>query len=73
VFVARDVLGWPAADCADLLGTSVAAASSALQRARATLRERLPARRSQWAAGETSAVEREVLAAFIAAHDFLSS
>lgn len=69
VFVTRDVLGWPAADCADLLGTSVAAANSALQRARASMRERLPARRSEWSAGETGPVERELLDAFIAAHE----
>ncbi|MEE4543289.1 RNA polymerase subunit sigma-70 [Streptomyces sp. V4-01] len=69
VFVARDVLGRPAAECADMLGTSVAAANSALQRARTSMRERLPQRRADWSAGETSAVERELLDAFIAAHE----
>jgi RNA polymerase sigma-70 factor (ECF subfamily) len=37
-----DVLGWPAADTARLLDSSVASVNSALQRARATLNARLP-------------------------------
>ena len=43
--IARDVLGWPASQTAVLLEMSVAAANSALQRARATMREHLPAPR----------------------------
>ena len=35
--IARDVLGWSAAETASALGTSVAAANSALQRARVTM------------------------------------
>jgi RNA polymerase sigma-70 factor, ECF subfamily len=38
----HDVLGWSAADCADLLESSAAAVNSAMQRARATLKQ-LPA------------------------------
>ncbi len=66
VLVLRDVVGWRAADTAELLGVSVAAANSALQRARATLREQLPERRDDWSTdGDAAdlAVARRFLAA----------
>jgi RNA polymerase sigma-70 factor (ECF subfamily) len=45
--VLRDVMGFSAAETAAQLGLSAAAANSALQRARATVKDRLPARDQQ--------------------------
>jgi RNA polymerase sigma-70 factor (TIGR02960 family) len=67
--IARDVLGWSAAEAATLLETSVAATNSALQRARATMHEHLPSQRAEWSAGRPSDSDRALLAGFIDAHE----
>ncbi|HEX3929531.1 MAG TPA: RNA polymerase subunit sigma-70 [Nocardioides sp.] len=67
--LAREVLGLPAADTARLLRTSVAAANSSLQRARATMREHLPSHRTEWSASDPGPEERALLAVFIDAHE----
>ena len=67
--IVRDVLGWPASETAALLDTSVAAANSALQRARASMQAHLPSHRLDWSAPEPSPEERDLLARFIDAHE----
>jgi RNA polymerase sigma-70 factor (ECF subfamily) len=67
--IVRDVLGWSANETAALLDTSVAAANSALQRARTTMQEHLPARRAEWSAGKPTEAERALLQRFIDAHE----
>ncbi|ADB33462.1 RNA polymerase, sigma-24 subunit, ECF subfamily [Kribbella flavida DSM 17836] len=70
VVIFRDVLGWPAKDTAELLGTTVASVNSALQRARPVLREHLPPRRTEWApAGDPSAVEQALLTKYLEAFE----
>jgi RNA polymerase sigma-70 factor, ECF subfamily len=68
VLILRDVVGWSADETAGLLDLSIAAVKSALQRARATMRQRLPRRRADWApAAAPTAGERALLARWIAA------
>jgi RNA polymerase sigma-70 factor (TIGR02960 family) len=68
VLLLRDVLDWSAAETAAALDISVAAANSALQRARATLREQLPDRDAP-RSSDLTPDERALLMRYIAAHE----
>jgi RNA polymerase sigma-70 factor (ECF subfamily) len=70
VLILRDVLDWPADETATVLEMSVAAANSALQRARATMKERLPAARLEWAtAADVDDAERSLLQTYVEAFE----
>ncbi|MEU7524459.1 RNA polymerase subunit sigma-70 [Saccharothrix sp. NPDC042600] len=71
VFILRDVLGWPAPKAADALDLTLASVTSALQRARGTMREQSPDRRLDWRspAHELSNDERDVVKSYIEAHE----
>jgi RNA polymerase sigma-70 factor, ECF subfamily len=67
VLILRDVLVWPAAEVADLLGTSTTAVNSALRRARAQLAEVLPAEHA--VAEPAEPAQRALLDQFMAAFE----
>jgi RNA polymerase sigma-70 factor (TIGR02960 family) len=67
VLVLRDVLGFRAAEVAEMLETSEVSVNSALQRARAALEERMPAR--ERAPLPRSAAERELVGRFAEAFE----
>lgn len=69
--ILRDVLDWPVRQVAELLELTTAAVNSALQRARATLRNQMPtSEREGWVVPAPSTqVERDVLNRFIRAYE----
>jgi RNA polymerase sigma-70 factor (TIGR02960 family) len=69
VLLLRDVQGYSAAEAASMLDMSVAAVTSALQRARATIAERVAARDAGWSPSEITEADRSLLAAFIETHE----
>lgn len=74
VLILRDGLGWPARNTASALDLTVASTTSALQRARATMREHLPSSRQEWRVHDRQALsdtERRLVAAYVDAHERL--
>jgi RNA polymerase sigma-70 factor (ECF subfamily) len=65
--VLRDVLGFHTTEVAEMLQSSEASVKGALQRARATLEERMPSRDRERAPAPGSARERELVGRFAAA------
>jgi RNA polymerase sigma-70 factor (ECF subfamily) len=66
VLILRDALDWSANEAAAVLEMSVAAVNSALQRARATMKEQLPPSRLEWAtAADAEHAERSLLRTYM--------
>lgn len=68
VLILRDVLDLSAAETAEVLDTSVASVTSALQRARATMSENRPEQPESWTPPKPSAEERALLQRYMDAH-----
>jgi RNA polymerase sigma-70 factor (ECF subfamily) len=66
VLIFRDVLGWTAPEVAELLESTVASVNSALQRARGTIEQHLPAEMTRPPAAPA---ERELLNRYVAAFE----
>ena len=62
--ILRDVMGWPAKEVAALLGDSVNSVNSALQRARAGMREHLPSERQEWTGDDGDVGNRDLVRRF---------
>ena len=71
VLVLRDVLGLSAVETGEALDMTVASVNSALQRARPTLRDRLPGRRADWTADGPTEHQRALVKRYMAAAERL--
>ncbi|MFJ9374031.1 sigma-70 family RNA polymerase sigma factor [Streptomyces sp. NPDC101455] len=71
VLVLRDVLGLTAVETGEALDMTVASVNSALQRARPTLRDRLPGRRADWTTAEPTEHQRALVKRYMAAAERL--
>jgi RNA polymerase sigma-70 factor, ECF subfamily len=70
VLILRDALGWSAKETAILLDETVASANSALNRARSSMRKRLPKRGLDWStAADPTTAERKLLERYMDATD----
>jgi RNA polymerase sigma-70 factor (TIGR02960 family) len=69
VLLLRDVQDYSAAETASILGLSVPAVTSALQRAWATIAGRVAARDEDWSPDGITEADRALLTAFIDAHE----
>ena len=71
VLVLRDVLGLTAVETGEALDMTAASVNSALQRARPTLRDRLPGRRADWTTDEPTEHQRTLVKRYMAAAERL--
>jgi RNA polymerase sigma-70 factor (ECF subfamily) len=69
VLILRDVLGYHASEVADMLDSTVESVSSALKRARASLRHRLPAEEREPPPAPNSPGEQELVTKFARAYE----
>jgi RNA polymerase sigma-70 factor (TIGR02960 family) len=69
VLILREVLGYHAAEVAEMLDSTVESVTSALKRARASLQQRLPVREAELAPAPDSPAERALVAEFVRAFE----